>query len=179
MATQTEVAAHLDMSDRHLRRLIEKGVIPGGKGHGGIDLDAARLAFIRYQRSLIDGSAKPDTPSEIDGDDTQMEQDLLRERLRLTAAQAESVELKNQVSRQELAPVDFMTFALSKMAARVASILDTLPLTMKRRHADLTANHMFTFEREIVRARNTAAEMADHLPEVVDEYFRQNEAKAG
>ena len=176
MATQNEVAAHLDITDRHLRRLIEKGVITSGKGHGGIDIDAARIAYIRYQRALADGTVKPDKPTEPSVSDPEPEIELLRERLRLTAAQAEAAELKNQVSRREMAPVDFMTFAFTKMSARVASILDTAPLVMKRRHPDLTLVHMFTIEREIVRARNIAAAVSDELPEVVEEYFRQIEA---
>lgn len=172
MATQTEVAAHLDMSDRHLRRLIEKGVIPSGKGHGGIDIDAARVAYIRYQRALTDGTAKPDTPPEADDDlDPQAEAKLTQERLRLTSAQAEAQELKNEVTRRRLVPVEFMTFALSKLAPAISSAFDTLPMTMRRRHPDLQPRHIDTLEREATKIRNACAAFADNLPVLMDEFL--------
>lgn len=172
MATQAEVAAHLDMTDRHLRRLIEKGVIPGGKGRGGINLDAARLAFIRYQRSMIDGTAKPDTTPAAEIDPL-VEMKLAMERLRLTTAQAEAQELKNEVTKRRLVPTEFATFVLSRLAAEISSILDTLPLTLKRRHPDLSVRHIESVQRELAKARNRAATLDNRLPGMVEEYLDQ------
>lgn len=179
MATQLEVASHLDLSDRQVRNLLGDGILPASKGNGGLNMDACREAYIRYLRGLANGKVKSETPVFPAADDPELERELLRERLRLTAAQAEAVEMKNLVSQRQLAPVDFMTFALARLAARIASILDTAPMVMKRRHPDLTAGHMLTIQREIVRARNVAAEVDEHLPELVEEYFKQIEAKAG
>lgn len=171
MATQAEVAAHLDMTDRHLRRLIQQGVIPNGKGHGGIDIDAARIAYIRYQRSLCDGSAKPDMPDPPEEEDDSVERQLTQERLRLTAAQAVGQELKNEVKLRTLVPVDFALFAFSRIAAQIGSLLDTVPLKLRRKHPDLDVRHVESLQREIAIARNAAAELGDQLPELVDEYF--------
>ncbi|MFB8829066.1 terminase small subunit [Azotobacter sp. CWF10] len=165
MATQAEVAAHLDMTDRHLRRLIQQGVIPNGKGHGGIDIDAARIAYIRYQRSLCDGSAKPDMPDPPEEEDDSVERQLTQERLRLTAAQAEAQELKNEVTKKRLIPADFITFAFAKFIPAAGSIFDTVVATLRRRHPDLTPGQLDSISRELTKARNTIAQAADRLPE--------------
>jgi len=171
MATQAEVAAHLDMTDRHLRRLIQQGVIPNGKGHGGIDIDAARIAYIRYQRSLCDGSAKPDMPDPPEEEDDSVERQLTQERLRLTAAQAEAQELKNEVTKKRLIPADFITFAFAKFIPAAGSIFDTVVMTLRRRHPDLTPGQLDSISRELTKARNTIAQAADRLPEWHDEFI--------
>lgn len=170
MATQAEVAAHLDISDRHLRRLVEKGVIPSGKGHGGVDIDAARVAYIRYQRALIDGAVKPDTAPDIESDDDTAKR-LEQERLRLTAAQAEGQELKNDITKRKSVPTEIATFVLSRLSAEIGSILDTLPLTLKRRHPDLEARHIESVQRELAKARNRAATLDERLPGLINEFI--------
>lgn len=159
------------MTDRHLRRLIQQGVIPNGKGHGGIDIDAARIAYIRYQRSLCDGSAKPDMPDPPEEEDDSVERQLTQERLRLTAAQAEGQELKNDIARRRSVPTEFATFVLSRLAAEIGSILDTLPLTLKRRHPDLEVRHIESVQRELAKARNRAAALDERLPGLLNEYL--------
>ncbi|EPO7939821.1 DNA-packaging protein, partial [Pseudomonas aeruginosa] len=62
-------------------------------------------------------------------------------------------------------------FALSKLAAQIGSILDTVPLKIRRRHPDLEARHIESLQREVALARNTAAELGEQLPELLDEYL--------
>ncbi|WP_462382284.1 terminase small subunit [Pseudomonas sp. Marseille-QA0892] len=171
MATQAEVAAHLDIGDRHLRRLIEKGVLPSGKGYGGMDIDAARISYIRYQRAVIDGSVKPDIELAPDESGEELEQELLKERLRLTAAQAEGQELKNDISKRKSVPTDFAMFALSRLASEIGSILDTLPLTLKRKHPELEVRHIESVQRELSKARNRASSLDDRLIGLLNEYL--------
>jgi phage terminase Nu1 subunit (DNA packaging protein) len=65
---------------------------------------------------------------------------------------------------------DFAIFALSRIAAQIATILDTLPLAMRRAHPDLESRHIDALTREIAKARNKAAEVDEILPELVEEY---------
>ena len=58
MATQREVADNIDLSDRQVRTLLKQGILPAGKGTGGLDLDSCRVAYIRYLRGLATGQVK-------------------------------------------------------------------------------------------------------------------------
>ncbi len=96
---------------------------------------------------------------------------LVQERLRLTSAQAEGQELKNEVTKRKSVPTGFATFVLSRVAAEISSILDTLPLTLKRRHPDLEVRHIESVQRELAKARNRAATLDERLPGLMDEYL--------
>ncbi|MFT8243266.1 hypothetical protein [Roseomonas sp. BN140053] len=54
MATDAEVAAHLDLSDRTVRELRKRGVFPPLR-RGSANLDAYRLAYIRHLREQAAG----------------------------------------------------------------------------------------------------------------------------
>jgi len=171
MATQVEVAAHLDLSDRQVRNLLTDGVLPSSKGAGGLDIDACRLAYIRYLRGIGNGQVRPEPPADEDGDDKDTAKRLEQERLRLTAAQAEGQELKNDITKRKSVPTEFATFVLSRLAAEIGSLLDTLPLTLKRRHPDLEVRHIESVQRELAKARNRAATLDDRLPGLLNEYL--------
>lgn len=171
MATQVEVAAHLDLSDRQVRNLLTTGVLPASKAGKGLDLDACRGAYISYLRGLANGQTKR---QEIAGGaelDPLAEQKLIQERLRLTSAQAEGQELKNEIIRRQSVPTDLVTFVLSRLAAEISSILDTLPLTLKRRCPDLEVRHIENVQRELAKARNRAAALDERLPELINDYI--------
>mgnify|MGYP001570224065 CR=1 FL=1 len=110
-------------------------------------------------------------PDQAAGIDPLIEYKLLVERQGLTAAQRIAQEIKNKVSDKQLVPVDFCTFALSKLAAQVGSILDTVALKVKRKHPDIEVRHVEGMQREIALARNIAADLGEKLPEILDEYL--------
>lgn len=114
-------------------------------------------------------------PQPDDALDPLAEQKLVQERLRLTTAQAEAVELKNEVSRRVLIPADFITFSLSRLVPEISSTLDTLPMVVRRRHPELEARHLETLEREATKIRNACAKFASILPELIDEYLDSTE----
>lgn len=114
-------------------------------------------------------------PQPDDAIDPLAEQKLVQERLRLTAAQSEAVELKNEVSRRVLIPADFITFSLSRLVPEISSTLDTLPMVVRRRHPELEARHLETLEREATKIRNACAKFASILPELIDEYLDSTE----
>jgi len=107
----------------------------------------------------------------ISDEDADTAKRLEQERLRLTAAQAEGQELKNDITKRKSVPTEFATFVLSRLAAEIGSLLDTLPLTLKRRHPDLEVRHIESVQRELAKARNRAATLDDRLPGLLNEYL--------
>lgn len=171
MATQYEVATHLDLSDRQVRNLVTDGILPASKGKGGMDLEACRMAYIRYLRGAVTGKVKPETLDDFEPESGDLEQQLTRERLRLTAAQADSQELKNETARGQVIPVDFMSWVLGKVVPSIASAFDTLPLMMRRRHPDMTPAQLATMEREAAKIRNECARFYERIPDYLKEFL--------
>lgn len=106
-----------------------------------------------------------------EGLDPYAEQKLLQERLRLTTAQADAQEKKNQVADKQLVPVQFSTFSLAKIAGQVGSKLETVGKTVSRRHPEIDPRILETLEREIALARKVCAQFGENLPEILDEYL--------
>ncbi len=122
MATQTEVARHLSLTDRQLRRLQKLPGAPVSNKRGQLDLDAWRDFYISYLRR-----SKNDVP---DGDSEEdYEEKLLIARWELTSEQAVTQQLKNEVSKGKLIDTGFCIFALSKLAMALSSTLDSIPLS--------------------------------------------------
>lgn len=93
------------------------------------------------------------------------------ERLRLTREQADAQARKNKIGDKELVPVGFMIFALSSLSAQLASTLNTIPKSVKRKHPDIAVRHLDAVETEIAVTRNAAVGLADRIPELLDEYI--------
>ena len=115
MATQVEVAAHLDLSDRSIRELIEKGAIPTAR-QGKLDLDECRIGYIRHLRKIASG--KPVTTHSAD---------LTAERARLAREQADNYNLKNEQLRRDLLPRCEVTRAVTAAFTHVRDRLTALP----------------------------------------------------
>lgn len=128
-------------------------------------------------RSVLDNRLRKAEVKPQPGDviDPLAEQKLTQERLRLTSAQAEAQELKNEVSRRVLIPAGFIHFSLSKLVPEISSTLDTLPMVVRRRHPELEPRHIETLEREATKIRNACAKFASILPELIDEYLDSTE----
>ena len=108
---------------------------------------------------------QPDDPEEVDPSKLEYQ------RYRLTKEQADAQELKNQKERGEVVETAFAMFVLSRVAAQIGSILDTVPLNVRRRFPELETRHIEQIKREIVKAQNIAAGLDDMLPELLDEYI--------
>lgn len=138
--TQAEISAHLDISDRRLRELLEEF----GLDHKRSALSEIR---IRYLRKLREEAAGRATGGDLD---------LAAERAGLAKAQRERIEMQNEVTRRELAPVILIEEVLAKAGSKVAGILDAIPGMIKRRVA-LSSDDIELIAVEIARARNIAA----------------------
>lgn len=95
MATQTEVARHLSLTDRQLRRLQKLPGAPISNKRGQLDLDAWRDFYISYLRR-----SKNDVPDGDSEDD--YEEKLLIARWELTAEQAVTQQLKMRCQKENL-----------------------------------------------------------------------------
>ncbi|EOA6984404.1 terminase, partial [Escherichia coli] len=95
MATQTEVARHLSLTDRQLRRLQKLPGAPVSNKRGQLDRDAWRDFYISYLRR-----SKNDVPDGDSEDD--YEEKLLIARWKLIEEQAIAQQLKNQASEGKL-----------------------------------------------------------------------------
>lgn len=144
MLSQNDIADHLDMSQQAVSQLMEQL---------GIDwhvatLDQIRVAYIRRLREQAAGRA-------ASGD-----LDLAGERAALARAQRERIEMQNDVTRGELAPVILIEEVLTKAASKVAGILDAIPGMVRRRVPLLTSIDIDLIAGEVAKARNTVAGMS-------------------
>ncbi len=135
-----------------------------------------REAFYRVQDVVQNRVEHAGRKHQLEGDGEQVldpliEYKLVQEKLRLTSAQADAQEKKNQVAEKLLVPIQFNTFALAKIASQIGSKLETVGKTVSRRHPDIDPRILETVEREIALARNVAAHFGDDIPEILDEYL--------
>lgn len=140
---QTEVAAHIDLSERSVREWEIKLSLPTE-----YTLAEFRIAYIRSLREEAAGRA---TAGGVD---------LATERARLAAAQAEKVEMQNAVTRGELTPTALLEQVLAKAAAKIAGVLDAIPGMVRRRVPSLTADDADLIAGEVAKARNAVAAMS-------------------
>ncbi len=128
MATQSEIAIHLDLSTRSVADLASKGILPPAIGKGNLDLEACRVAYIRHLRGRAAGrqNGAPGL-------------DLMTERARLAAEQANHYEMKNQMAKGELLDAGQVRLAVCSAFTRVRDKLLSLPGRLAAPLARLTA----------------------------------------
>lgn len=93
MATLSEVASHLNMSQPAVSQLVENGIIEK-RDRGQYDIDEVRAQYIKHIRAVAAGRAAA-------GD-----LDLGAERARLAKEQADAKEMENAIERGELVYID-------------------------------------------------------------------------
>ncbi|WP_350431731.1 terminase small subunit [Shewanella sp. H8] len=93
------------------------------------------------------------------------------ERYRLTKAQADGQELKNEKDRKEVVEVGFCTFLLSRIAAQVAPVLDQIHIRVKRKFPDIPERTIEAIKAEVIKSQNTTAELASSIEDLLDEYI--------
>ncbi|EGK4172180.1 terminase small subunit [Escherichia coli] len=99
--------------------------------------------------------------------------ELLRVRIRLLTAQAEAQELKNERERGDVIDTAFCIYVLSKLASQISSIMDSLPLTMQRNFPQMPPAMLHGLKREVVKACNASARVADNLPQILADYLKE------
>ena len=150
MATQQEIADHLDLSPRWVRKLVKEGQLPSSKGRGGYDFDACRLSYIRYLRGISTGQvAEPGASGEDDNEDYSrlLEKEKYRE-----------VKRRNDLEEKQVAPVSLLTDALAQAGNVIIPILESLPLIMKRHWPEITGDQTTMVKKAIAECRNAIAD---------------------
>jgi len=151
MATQPEIAAHLDLSTRRVAELLKIGILPTAKGVGALDIDACRVAYLRYLRGVPNRSVNDDPLPSSEG-----LLDLEQERAREAKERTDKLAMENAERRGELAPVEVLRDAQANNCGQHAAIFDAIPAKIKRRVPRLTANELDLIRKEIAKARNLA-----------------------
>lgn len=157
---KTEMAASLGIS---VQAFDKWGVKPISKIGRSVYYDCRSVVSNRIENELA--KQQPQDDEEVDPSKLEYQ------RYRLTKEQADSQELKNQKDRAEVVETSFSTFTLSRIAAQMGSILDSVPLNMRRKFPELETKHIEHLKREIVKAQNIAAGLDDMIPELLDEYL--------
>lgn len=128
MATQAEIAEHLDLTPRSVRTLISRGVF-NKSGRGQLDIDACRIAYVRYLRERAAGRASDG--AEAEG------LDIMVERARLAKEQADHYAMKNAAMRGELVAVDDVTNAIVAVIGMAQGKLRTVPARIAKGDGDV------------------------------------------
>jgi phage terminase Nu1 subunit (DNA packaging protein) len=99
------------------------------------------------------------------------ESDLDFERLRLTRAQADNMEIKNEIARGQSAPIELITLVLSKVSGEAAGEIDSIPLNVRRKHPALNAQVIEDIKRHCVKAQNAVSRVDEILESALNDYL--------
>jgi phage terminase Nu1 subunit (DNA packaging protein) len=115
MATQKELAEHLDLSPQSISDLVRKGVITVGTGRSPVNLDVCRIQYITFLRKAARYTKKDGTG------------DIAEEKTKLTAAQARKAELEADQLEGKLIPSDLVQETWTSFVANARAKLLALP----------------------------------------------------
>jgi phage terminase Nu1 subunit (DNA packaging protein) len=131
------------------------------------DVVGNRVANER-KKHLLGKSAKP-----LDDEDDKPNIDY--ERCRLIKAQANGQELKNEKDLKEVVEVAFCSFVLSRIAAQISPVLDQIHIRVKRKFPDMPERTIDAIRAEVIKSQNTAADLAQGIENLLDEYIRSTD----
>jgi len=115
MATQRELAEHLDLSTKRISELIRDGILPSKMGRSPLNIDVCRIAYISYLRKL-GGYNKRSGGG-----------DIAEEKTRLTKFQADKAELEVNQLEGQLIPAQLVQDTWTDFVANVRAKLLGLP----------------------------------------------------
>ena len=115
MATQREVAEHLDLSVKRISELIKDGILPSKMGRSPLNIDVCRIAYISYLRKLGGYNKRSGSG------------DITEEKTKLTAAQARKAELEVEEMEGNLLPAQLVEDTWIGYVANVRAKLLGLP----------------------------------------------------
>jgi phage terminase Nu1 subunit (DNA packaging protein) len=136
--TQTVFGELVGISQQAVSDLMDRGVIAAGDTAG-----AWLRAYCEHLRKVAAGR-------DPDGD-------LARERARLAKESADRVAMQNAEKRRELVPIELLTDALASVARQLATRLDTIVPTLRKRVPDLSHDALQLIETTLAEGRALAA----------------------
>ena len=133
MATQREVADHLDLSVKRVSELIRDGIFTSKQGRSPLNIDVCRVAYTSYLRKLGGYHKRSGTG------------DIAEEKTKLTAAQARKAELEVEEIEGNLIPaqlvedtwVDYVANARAKLLGLPSRIAHQVITVDKYAEAEL------------------------------------------
>lgn len=150
MATQLEIAEHLDLSERKVRDLMSNGIL-----ERDASLDDCRIRYIRHLREVAAGR-KSEDPEALD---------LTAERARLAKEQADNMALKNNTLRGELIPAEIVIAGGQAIVSAAKAKLLGIHAKVRSRHPDISDAATTEIEAQIREALEELGN--DGLPESV------------
>lgn len=180
LITQSEFARRHNVTRQAVNDWVTRGVIQLVEGR--LDETAALQAIAavhdptKPQRILVSGPtpsmAADDVPKPTPPDEKPKTPDEAVSfhvaKTRREMAEAERAELKLAKERRELAPVHVLETALERVAARIAAILDAVPVNVARAAPHLSRSDLDLITQQIAQARNAAADLRLDLDPVDD-----------
>lgn len=163
---QTAMAASLGIS---VQAFVKWDVKPIARVGRSVYFTAADVLQNRYENEAA--KLQPET-----GPDEDLGCGLDFERYRLTKAQADAQELKNEINQQEVVPVEFAAYALAKVAAEASGVIDSTPLNLIRKNPELTVSQQENIKRELAKAMNALSKLAEEMPRILDDFIRETES---
>ena len=80
-------------------------------------------------------------------------------------------ELANDEKMGNVFPTAAAGFVWAKAGAEMSAVLESLPAKLKRSMPKMTATQLNVIKKEIAKACNTAADVADKFDEFLEEYY--------
>jgi terminase small subunit / prophage DNA-packing protein len=134
---------------------------------------SSREAFYDV-RSVLDNRLAHAQPKHNDDDED--DNGLEYERYRLTRAQADNMELKNEIAKGKTAPIEIIQIVLSKVAGEAAGEIDSIPLNVRRKHPQLDNQIIEDIKRHCVKAQNAVSRADEVLDETLNDYLANLDA---
>lgn len=152
------------MSDKWVRELIRKGVLPAGHGKGGMNIDKCREAYIVYLQGINSGQVKPDAEAEPDEiRDSKIKRKTLETKLR-----KENYQLS--VLEKLYAPLEIITTTLQRVSQSWTIRLESFSAQIKQAWPDMPPEAKDVIDAVIAEGAN---ELADMRPDLSD--FRDSD----
>ncbi|MGY3854447.1 hypothetical protein ACW5W8_16720 [Aeromonas aquatilis] len=161
MATQTEVAEFIGLTDRQIRNLQAQGHMHRSSGRGGMNLQKAVQEYITYLkagRAMEEGGpADPDENggSELDRERKRLNNEIIKERLKAL--------------RKENVPVWLLTDSLVRVVEQIGARCDSMLQKVKLASPDMPERVLNVINKEIVTLKNSIAaidiDLTDYEPE--------------
>ncbi|WP_225548144.1 terminase small subunit [Chromobacterium violaceum] len=138
--TQSEFGQLVGISQQAVSELMARGIlVPGDQLRGWLQAYCSNLREQAAGRATEGGVS------------------LVTERARLAKEQADRVARLNARESRELAPVWALEVTLAGISRQIASVLEAIPVKIKRASATISTADLDMITREIIAARNLAA----------------------
>lgn len=154
-------------NEHEIRELVAQGAMTKSRGRAGYDMGLAVAEYCRYWKGLAkqvekDGAWEPSQEQlELR---TKAQDDLLVERARLAAEQAEKAALDNLERKGELMPTGVLQHYCAEIAGHVRAVLEALPAEMKAKIPHLRSDEVAVVRRVTAQCSDAIADFEPSHP---------------